>query len=144
MTTEVFKGGCLCGDIRYRSKQAPVRGVFCHCDQCKKHSGAPGLAFVHFPVESFEWLKEEPQRYRSSEFAERGFCARCGSTLSMHEEILKERVQICVGSLDKGHRVKIDDQVWTSSKLPWVDTLSEIHPFPKSSNAAPTKAKQNG
>jgi hypothetical protein len=32
-------------------------GVICHCSMCRKHSGAPALAFVHFLAESFEWVK---------------------------------------------------------------------------------------
>ena len=93
----VFEGGCLCGAIRYRATQGPLRGVICHCTMCRRHSGAPALAFVHFAAHAFRWIGEEPARYRSSERAERGFCPRCGSTLTMHEEELTDRVQVCVG-----------------------------------------------
>src|SRR5262252_3577427 len=107
-----FEGGCLCGAVRYRSTEAPVRGVICHCPMCRRHSGAPALSFVPFTVRAFTWTRGEPQRYRSSEFAERGFCATCGSTLSMHEEVLADRMLIAVGSLDEPGRARIDDHVW--------------------------------
>ncbi len=120
MTEEkAYEGGCLCGAIRYRSTASPVRGVICHCSMCRKHSGAPILAFVHFPSATFSWLKEEPARYRSSQFAERGFCPRCGSTVTMHEEILADRAQIAVGSLDEPERVRPDDHVWTKDQIVW-------------------------
>jgi len=54
---ERFEGGCLCGAVRSRANARPVRGVMCHCSMCRKHSGAPALAFVHFPVAAFAWLK---------------------------------------------------------------------------------------
>jgi hypothetical protein len=135
-----FEGGCLCGAIRYRATAAPVRGVMCHCPQCRKHSGAPALAFVHFPVQSFTWLRGEPKRYQSSEFAQRGFCPTCGSTLSMHEEILADRMLVTVGSLDEPARVHIDDHVWTKDRVPWFDTTDKLPRFNTNSSAVKTKA----
>lgn len=136
----LFEGGCLCGAIRYRSTQPPLRGVICHCSMCRKHSGAPALAFVHFPRAAFAWAPDEPARYRSSPNAERGFCPRCGSTLSMHEEVLADRVQIAVGSLDRPERVRIDDHVWTRERIPWFDVADGLPRFPGSSDAVPSKA----
>ena len=107
-TNKNIEGGCLCGSIRYRAAAPPLRGVICHCDMCRKHLAAPALAFVHFPAESFTWLESEPAWYRSSQFAERGFCPTCGSTLGMREDVLRDRVQLCVGSLDEPGVAKID------------------------------------
>jgi hypothetical protein len=110
---------------------------------CRKHSGAPALAFVHFAVQDFTWLRGAPTRYRSSEFAERGFCVKCGSTLSMHEEVLAERVQIAVGSLDDPGRVRIDDHVWTKDRIPWFDVADNLPRFSTSSSAVETKAAED-
>ena len=137
---QVFEGGCLCGAIRYRATEPPLRGVFCHCSKCRKHSGAPILGFVHFPVAAFAWLTREPQRFRSSTYAERGFCPTCGSTVSMHEEVLPDRVQICIGSLDEPDRVRIDDHVWTQQQIAWFDVKDDLPRFPQSSSAVPSKA----
>jgi hypothetical protein len=136
----IFEGGCLCGAVRYRATAHPLRGVICHCSMCRKHSGAPALAFVHFPRDAFTWSKGEPTRYRSSPFAERGFCSVCGSTLSMHEEVLANRVQICVGSLDNAERVRIDDHVWVEQRISWFDVKDDLPRFPRSSAAVPSKA----
>lgn len=134
------EGGCLCGAIRYRASAAPVRGVICHCEICRRHSGAPCLAFVHFPKDAFQWLGEEPRWYRSSAFAERGFCPSCGSTLGMREEILSERVQVCIGSLDKPEFVQIQDHVWVGSRLPWFDVADDLPRFRRSSSAVLSRA----
>jgi hypothetical protein len=139
--SQVFEGGCLCGAIRYRSTAVPLRGVICHCSMCRKHSGAPILAFVHFPIEAFAWIKGEPTRYRSSQYAERGFCPKCGSTLSMHEEVLGDRVQVTLGSLDEPHRAKIDDHVWIEDRIAWFDVKDDLPRYPKDSPASPTKVK---
>jgi hypothetical protein len=137
------EGGCLCGAIRYRATAAPLRGVICHCSLCRRHSGAPALAFVHFPRASFRWLGAEPRWYRSSGQAERAFCSSCGSTLAMREEVLADRVQICAGSLDEPARVHIDDHVWTADRLPWFEVKDELPRFPENSSAVPSGAKDS-
>jgi hypothetical protein len=137
---EGFEGGCLCGAVRYRATARPVRGVMCHCSKCRKHSGAPALAFVHFPAAGFAWLKAEPKWYRSSQYAERGFCAACGSTVAMREDVLADRVQICVGSLDEPNRVRIDDHVWAQERVSWFEVEDDLPRFPQTSPAVPSKA----
>jgi hypothetical protein len=135
-----FEGGCLCGAIRYRATTAPIRGVICHCAMCRRHSGAPALAFVHFPRAAFTWLTGEPHWFRSSTHAERSFCASCGSTLGMREDVLGDRVQVCVGSLDQPQRVRIDDHVWTRQQLPWFDVADDRPRFAASSSAVASDA----
>jgi hypothetical protein len=137
---EAYEGGCLCGAVRYSATAAPVRGMICHCSMCRKHSGAPILSFVHFPVASFCWIGNEPTRYRSSDYAERGFCSVCGSTVSMHEEVLIDRVQIAVGTLDEPNRVSVDDHVWTCDQIDWFDVHDDLPRFDRNSDAVASKA----
>jgi len=137
-----FEGGCLCGALRYRSTKPPLRGVICHCSMCRKHSGAPILAFVHFPMDSFRWLKGEPARYQSSRFAQRGFCSSCGSTITMHEEVLEDRMQVTLGSLDDPGAVEVDDHVWTQEKISWFEVDDKLPRFRQSSTTVPSKASE--
>ncbi|WP_119462176.1 GFA family protein [Rhodospirillaceae bacterium SYSU D60014] len=136
----VWTGGCLCGDVQYRAEADPLRAVICHCGMCRRVSGAPFLAFVHFPVEAFTWTKGGPTRYRSSADAERGFCRRCGSTLTMHETVLADRVQVTLGSLDRPQDVRPDDHVWTEEQLPWLRIDDDRPRFPTISTAVPSNA----
>ena len=135
-----WTGGCLCGAVRYRATAAPLRAVSCHCAMCRRASGAAFLTFVHFPKEAFTWTEGAPTRYRSSANAERGFCARCGSTLSMHEAILDDRVQVSLGSLDRPGDVRPDDHVWTQSQLPWLNIVDGLPRFPQNSDVVPSDA----
>ena len=138
----IFEGGCLCGEVRYRATAEPLRGVICHCGMCRRHSGAPALAFVHFPLDAFQWLGTMPSWFQSSANAARGFCSRCGSTLGMREDVLADRVQICVGSLDEPSRVRIDDHVWTRSRVRWFDTRDGLPRFERSSTAVASLAER--
>lgn len=58
----------------------------------------------------------------------------------MHEEVLADRVQIALGSLDDPDRVRPDDHVWTSRRIEWFEVNDSLPRFPESSTAVPTKA----
>jgi hypothetical protein len=73
----------------------------------------------------------EAKLVRSSQFAERSFYPSCGSKLGMREEVLGDRVQVCIGSLDEPGRVQIQDRVWTSSRVSWFDTNDDLPRFLK-------------
>ena len=76
-----FDGGCHCGAIRFRV-QGPLRQILmCHCSDCLKISGTSWGASAA-RAENLDWLTEaRPRWYRSSDWAERGFCSECGSQM---------------------------------------------------------------
>ena len=135
-----WTGGCLCGAVRYQADVQPMRTVICHCVVCRRVSGAPMMCFVHFPAEAFRWLGSPPKRYRSSAHAERGFCPQCGSTLTMHEAVLADRVQVALGSLDHPELTNPDDHVWTKQQLPWLHIEDGLPRFATISSVVPSRA----
>ncbi len=78
-----IEGHCLCGAVTVRA--APVRRHVeaCHCKMCRAWSG---IAFLGIQCGSDVEIggEEHVVRYRSSEWAERGFCGACGSSLFYH------------------------------------------------------------
>jgi hypothetical protein len=47
----------------------------------------------------------------------------------MHEDVLGDRVQVALGSLDEPQRVRPDDHVWTQSQLPWFQVNDNLPRF---------------
>ncbi|TXZ74650.1 GFA family protein [Vibrio mimicus] len=76
-----MKGSCLCGAIEVTAHDHDKLDV-CRCNTCRQWSGGPNLA-VHCGSE-VNFSGETPARYRSSEWAERGFCPICGTHLFYH------------------------------------------------------------
>ena len=143
MTTgqeSVATGGCLCGAVRYEVR-GEVRSIInCHCGQCRRFGGHFG-AYTHVGDEQFTLARERGLKwYRSSDAARRGFCAECGSTLTMHESVLEDRVQVCLGSLDRAAEVRPDDHVWTTDQLPWLRLDDDRPRFARNSSAVPSRA----
>jgi len=62
----------------------------------------------------------------------------------MYEDVLPDRVQIAVGSLDEPGRVHIDDHVWTREQISWFQVTDNLPRFAASSSAVATKAPQPG
>ncbi len=75
------EGGCMCGAVRFRAAQVQRDFGACHCKMCQRWSGGPLLAATVIEGD-MEWQGEAHiARYQSSDWAERGWCARCGSGL---------------------------------------------------------------
>ncbi|MEO0773533.1 MAG: GFA family protein [Pseudomonadota bacterium] len=74
-------GSCLCGAVTYEIENAPTTVGACHCGMCRKWSGGIYLA-VHLTKDQVRFQGEEHiECYKSSDWAERGFCRKCGSSL---------------------------------------------------------------
>ncbi len=73
-------GGCLCGAVRFTASLPDNTFNVCHCNACRKWSGGPLMA-VHCQGDADLTKDEGLSWYRSSDWAERGFCRRCGSSL---------------------------------------------------------------
>jgi len=46
--SDQFEGSCLCGAARFVATGQPESVAWCHCESCRKHSGALVSVFVAF------------------------------------------------------------------------------------------------
>lgn len=93
-------GGCLCGGVRFLVTERPMGVVNCHCGQCRRFHGHVG-AYVTVPHDTVVFDADATLSwYRSSDFARRGFCGRCGSSLFWKEDG-NPHLEIAAGSLDQ-------------------------------------------
>lgn len=115
---ECFEGGCHCGAIRFRAA-GPLRQILiCHCSDCLKLTGTSwGASAVQ--AENFTLLAESGLRwYRSSEWAERGFCTSCGSQMFYRRDDLP-LVSIAPGAFDCSDMLTVSGQIYARSHPSW-------------------------
>ncbi len=80
-TGQRIRGQCLCGAVQFEVDVPERQYSVCHCGMCRRWSGGP-LMSVHCPEPNTEWRNDEGLTwYQGTPWAQRGFCARCGSSL---------------------------------------------------------------
>ena len=50
------EGGCLCGQVRYRTIGSPKRAAVCHCRYCQLRAGSAFGTLVYFKKDNIEIL----------------------------------------------------------------------------------------
>ena len=84
--SEQFEGSCLCGAVRFVATGQPESVAWCHSESCRKHSGAPVSVFVAFKRGAYVVTEGQITKFNSSPGRWRGFCAKCGLTLTCESE----------------------------------------------------------
>ena len=73
------EGKCLCGSVRFTVEDIHEIDV-CHCNMCRNWNGGP---FVGADIRGTVTFDSDDTLtwYASSDWAKRGFCSKCGSSL---------------------------------------------------------------
>jgi len=111
-------GGCLCGRIRFRASGEPKWTAWCHCESCRRHTGAPGAAYAGFERTRVRF-EAEPARFVSTPGVRRGFCPTCGSTLTYEGDRWPTEIHVHVGAFDDPNRFQPKGQVFTEERVEW-------------------------
>lgn len=117
---DTFDGRCLCGEVRFRAIGKPNWILWCHCESCRRHSGAPASVFVAFEHTAVTMIKGEITKFNSSPGVQRGFCARCGSTLTCENERFPSEAHYHVGAFDRAVDLKPTGHIFAEERLVWL------------------------
>ena len=120
MTKNVYAGGCLCGAVRYEITGAVSNPCFCHCASCRRATGAPMVPWGTFVREAMRVTRGRLSEYRSSAQVWRGFCARCGTSLTYRHEARPTEIDVTLATLDDPMLLAPATHVWVKDRLPWV------------------------
>lgn len=108
------KGSCLCGKVTFSCKTVNENIGACHCGMCRKWVGGPLIA-ADCGQEVVFTGEEYIHRYDSSDWAQRGSCKSCGSSLFY---FLKPKNQyiIPVGLFEQQESFNFDHQIFIDAK----------------------------
>jgi hypothetical protein len=121
-TTEQFEGGCLCGAVRFVASGQPKSIYWCHCQSCRSHTGAPVSAFALFDCQAYTVTKGAITKFDSTPGqTRRGFCGRCGSTLTCESLPGPTETHFHIGAFDQAARLQpTSKQYFPEERLPWL------------------------
>lgn len=126
--TLAMTGGCMCGAVRYETAGAPSRVIHCHCESCRRHTGAPAATLAVYRVEQVTFGGEERQVYRSSPGVGRAFCGKCGTSLTFEAD-LDGYGPICalhISSFDDPAALTPTDHSFYATRIPWFDIADDL------------------
>lgn len=108
-------GKCLCGKVQFRFDDAGEPVNACHCSHCRRWTSGP-LHAVHpksTPVfdsdETLVW-------FNSSDWAERGFCSNCGSSLFYRIKGDRPDYIVSAGALDDQSDLTFASEIFIDEK----------------------------
>ncbi len=109
------KGSCLCGDVAFEVEGEMREIMACHCTQCRKTSGHFWAA-TSAPHDKITLREDRGLKwFRSSEWAQRGFCQSCGSSVFWKMDD-REDMSIAAGSLDDATGLKTKKHICMATK----------------------------
>ena len=110
----IRNGSCLCSSVHVSTTTTRKAVTACHCKMCQRYGGGPAFGFYVGTDVAIEGV-EHITVFDSSEWAERGFCATCGSHIFYR---LKEAqtYSLDVGILDDTEGLVFEEQLFIDLK----------------------------
>ncbi len=115
-----LEGGCLCGKVRFRASQRPMRTLACHCRFCQRVTGSSYFAESMFAMNAVTFNAGQLSCYEhiSDDSQKRvfvHFCPSCGTTVSLTFERWPDLRGIARGCYDDPNAVTVSSHIWTQS-----------------------------
>jgi len=119
-----LSGKCLCGAVKFTA-EVPKRGHgVCHCTMGRRWSGGPFFG-VRVQRVSFD-DQTSLGRYASSDWAERGFCKACGTSLFYYLRPMG-MYSMSTGAFDDSASFRVTSEIFVDRK-PEGYALAGDHP----------------
>ncbi len=124
--TRTITGQCLCGAVAFEG--TPPEGPSirpCHCGQCRRWGGGGPFMAFHFADGVTVTRGEALTWFASSKEGERGFCARCGSSLFWRRPGEPRDWAVNVSALPEDHGQQISEHIWVDDQPAWYGFTDE-------------------
>lgn len=119
-TTVKGSGACACGAVRFEF-EGPARPVIaCHCNTCRRTSGHYWASTQVYDRDLTLLTDAGLKWFRSSDFARRGFCAECGSSLFFQPDG-SGRTSISAGVIDAPTGLRLVAHIGTAEAGDYYD-----------------------
>jgi hypothetical protein len=122
-----IQGGCLCGKIEYSFNNAPNLCGHCHCNDCRRQTGASVATFAIFKRRDLNVGQGTLKSFSSSPGVTRYFCDACGTPIAYHSKDYDDEIHIHIGTLNSPESHTPQFHVYCKDQLPWL-TISDETP----------------
>lgn len=121
-----LRGRCLCGAVRFELSGPPNWVGHCHCDSCRRATGAPVATFIGHPDGHWRWTGQAPARYLSSPGVTREFCPVCGSAVTYRSAQIPGETHFYAALLEDPSAVTPTVHWHYDEHLPWPHITDDL------------------
>lgn len=115
-----FTGSCMCGNVKFEADGDPVFSGNCHCEDCRKTSGAAYSTFVFMNKEDVKLtgkVSSYDHKADSGNVLTKHFCGNCGCPMYTENEVRPTMVGLRAGVINEHETVKPTVNVFTGNKI---------------------------
>ena len=120
------RGHCRCGSVVLAARGEPDFAVYCHCDDCRRATGAPVLASVGFSKSIIEWEASQTLACHTIGTATRLFCRECGSPVGQEHESKSEMTFINTGFMDDPEAFPPKYHTFAGHQISWLELNDDL------------------
>jgi hypothetical protein len=111
-------GGCLCGQVRFRTTGEPLNVRVCHCRSCQRAMAGPFFARALFAGGAYS-IEGPLGRHATSDHLERVWCTACGVRV-MAERRDGSAAGLALTLFDEPGAFRPDCHIFVEDKVPWL------------------------
>lgn len=137
-----ISGSCFCNAVQYRLNSEPKAVVNCHCNFCRKHSGASFSTYVVIPEGALEIIsgQELIASHGFREDAHKHFCRQCGSPIYNRNARYSGLCMVYIGGLSASEDLVPGVNIYCESQLAWIPAITKIRSFSQGIAGQPRQA----
>lgn len=118
--TDTLSGRCACGAVSFAAaRPQEIKAFYCHCNDCKKATGAPVSAYVSIGVGDIVY-KGEPKTFATSKGVKRAWCETCGTPVSYQSDRWPDEIHFHIAIFDHPEDLAPRGHFYTKYELPWL------------------------
>ncbi len=124
----MYKGSCLCGQVRYEVAGSIDDIVFCHCSLCRKAQGSAFATNGNVEAKHFRFIQgsDNLTQYESNPGHSKYFCTTCGSPVMSLNERVPDTIRIRLGSIESDITERPTCHIFTDSKAIWENICDDL------------------
>lgn len=115
-----LKGHCLCRTTSFEMTGPHIWVGHCHCDSCRRGTGAPLVTFIGHPNDYWHWTGKPPKTYESSPGNFRHFCTICGSSVAYSSTRYPDEIHFHAVLLEDPSQLTPREIYHSDERLPWM------------------------
>lgn len=130
--SDVRRGSCLCGAVKFETRGAPVMAGHCYCLNCQKSSGAGRVFHAMFPqaqlsiageTRGFDYTADSGSVVTNLQ------CATCGSPLFGRSARMPGMVTVRVATYDGDAGIAPTMEVYVKRRRLWDGEAQDVPRF---------------